>query len=89
MSKSWEKALKELKPKSSQFKVLVYLAFEGPASPTQIAVETGISPGTVRPALRALLLKKYVTQERDRSYKSKVPFTDIVSDIFSNMIRRD
>ena len=81
--------MKELSPKSSQFKVLIYLAFEGPASPTQIAVETGISPGTVRPALRALLSKKFVTQERDRSYKSKIPFTDIVSDLFANVIRRD
>ena len=88
MSKIWEKALKELSPKSSQFKVLVYLAFEGPASPTQIAEETGISPGTVRPALRALLSKKFVTQGRDRSYKSKVSFTEIVSDLFTNVIRR-
>ena len=89
MSKIWEKALKELSPKSSQFKVLIYLAFDGPASPTQIAEETGISPGTVRPALRALLSKKFVTQERNRSYKSKIPFTDIVSDLFTNVIRRD
>ena len=55
----------------------------------QIAEETGISPGTVRPALRSLLSKKYVTQERDRSYKSKIPFTEIVSDLFTNVIRRD
>ncbi len=89
MSEIWEKALKEISPKSSKFKVLIYLAFEGPASPTQIAEETGISPGTVRPALRALLSKKFVTQERDRSYRSKVPFTEIVSDLFTNAIRRD
>ena len=89
MSEIWEKALKEISPKSSKFKVLIYLAFEGPASPTQIAEETGISPGTVRPALRALLSKKFVTQERDRSYKSKVPFTEIVSDLFTNAIRRE
>ena len=89
MSEIWEKALKEISPKSSKFKVLIYLAFEGPASPTQIAEETGISPGTVRPALRALLSKKFVTQERDRSYKSKIPFTEIVSDLFTNVIRRD
>jgi DNA-binding MarR family transcriptional regulator len=89
LSEIWEKALKEISPKSSKFKVLIYLAFEGPASPTQIAEETGISPGTVRPALRALLSKKFVTQERDRSYRSKVPFTEIVSDLFTNAIRRD
>jgi hypothetical protein len=39
--------------------------------------------------LRALFSKKYVTQQRDRSYKSKVPFTDIVADLFVNVIRRD
>ena len=89
MSKLWDKAIREINPKSSQFKVLVYLAFEGPASPTHIAEETGISPGTVRPALRALLSKKFVTQERDRSYKSKIPFTDIVSDLYASTIRRD
>jgi len=43
----------------------------------------------VRPALRALLSKKFVTQGRDSSYKSKVPFTEIVSDLFTNVIRRD
>ena len=89
MSKQWDKAIKELNPRSSQFKILVYLAFEGPSSPSQIAEETGISPGTVRPALRTLLSKKYVTQERDRSYKSKVPFTDIISDLYASAIRRD
>jgi len=89
MSKLLDKALKDLSPKSSQFKVLLYLAFKGPASPSTIAEETGISPGTVRPALRALLTKKYVTQERDRSYKSKIAFTEIVSDLYTNYIRKE
>lgn len=89
MSKLLEKALKDLSPKSSQFKVLLYLAFKGPASPSTIAEETGISPGTVRPALRTLLSKKYVTQERDRSYKSKIAFTDIISDIYASYIRKE
>ena len=88
MSKILEKALKELKPGTSQFNVLVYLAFKGPASPSQIADETGISPGTVRPALRSLLSKKYVTQGNDGSYKSKVAFTDIISDVYENFIRK-
>jgi DNA-binding MarR family transcriptional regulator len=89
MSKLLEKALNDLSPKSSQFRVLLYLAFKGPASPSIIAEETGISPGTVRPALRALLSKKYVTQERDGSYKSKIAFTDIVSDIYASYIRKN
>lgn len=89
MSKLLEKALKDLSPKSSQFKVLLYLAFKGSVSPSTIAEETGISPGTVRPALRTLLSKKYVTQERDRSYKSKIAFTDIISDIYASYIRKE
>ena len=89
MSKLLDKALKDLSPRSSQFKVLLYLAFKGRASPSTIAEETGISPGTVRPALRALLTKKYVTQERDRSYKSKIAFTEIVSDLYTNYIRKE
>jgi DNA-binding MarR family transcriptional regulator len=89
MSKLLDRALKDLSPGSSQFKVLLYLAFKGPASPSTIAEETGISPGTVRPALRALLTKRYVTQESDRSYKSKIAFTEIVSDIYMNYIRKE
>ena len=89
MSKLLEKALKDLSPKSSLFKVLIYLAFKGPASPSTISEETGISPGTVRPALRALLAKKYVTQERDRSYKSKIAFTEILSNLYANCLRKD
>ena len=83
-----DKALKDLSPGTSQFKVLVYLAFKGPASPIQISEETGISPGTVRPALRALLLKKYLTQGQDGSYQSKIMFTDLISDLFENTIRK-
>jgi len=88
MSKLLEKALKELKPGTSQFNVLIYLAFKGPTSPSQISDDTGISPGTVRPALRALLSKKYVNQGNDGSYSSKIAFTDIISDIYGNFIRK-
>jgi DNA-binding MarR family transcriptional regulator len=88
MSKLLEKALEDLSPHTSQFKVLTYLAFKGPASPSQIAEETGISPGTVRPALRALLLKKYLTQLRDGSYQSRIAFTDIISDLYSSHAKK-
>jgi len=88
VSKLLEKALDDLSPGTSQFKVLTYLAFKGPASPSQIAEETGISPGTVRPALRALLSKRYLIQGRDGSYKSKIAFTDIISDVYSNFVRK-
>ncbi len=88
MSKLLDKALKDLNPGTSQFKVLVYLAFKGPASPSQITQETGISPGTVRPALRALLSKKYLTQGMDGSYESRISFTELISDIYSNYIRK-
>ncbi len=88
MSKLLEKAINELSPGTSQFKVLIYLAFKGPSSPSQISEETGISPGTVRPALRSLLSKKYVTQRRDGAYSSKIAFTDVISEIFQNYVRK-
>ncbi len=68
--------------------MLTYLAFKGPSSPSQVADETGIASGTVRPALRALLSKKFVVQLRDGSYQSKIAFTDIVSDIYTNYVRK-
>jgi DNA-binding MarR family transcriptional regulator len=88
MSELLDRAIDELSPGTSQFKVLVYLAFKGPSSPSQISEETGISPGTVRPALRALLSKKYVTQGRDGAYQSKIAFTDMISDIYKNYVRK-
>ncbi len=88
MTKLLERVLEELSPGTSQFKVLTYLAFKGPSSPSQVSDETGISPGTVRPALRALLTKKFVVQLEDGSYKSKISFTDIVSDLYSIHIRK-
>jgi DNA-binding MarR family transcriptional regulator len=88
MSELLDRAIDELSPGTSQFKVLVYLAFKGPSSPSLISEETGISPGTVRPALRALLSKKYVTQRRDGAYESKIAFTDMISDIYKNYVRK-
>ncbi len=78
-----EKATQELKPDTAQFKVLAYLAFRGPSPPSAISSETGIAPGTVRPALRSLLDKKYVQQQEDGTYRSSIPFTDFVSHIFA------
>lgn len=75
--------LKDVSPKTVQFKVLTYLAFRGPSSPVDISEETGISPGSVRPALRTLLDKGYIKQLGDGSYRSLVPFTDIVSYLYS------
>ena len=51
----WEQALEDVSPKTSQFKVLVYLSFRGASQPTDISDQTGIPAGTVRPALRTLL----------------------------------
>jgi DNA-binding MarR family transcriptional regulator len=89
MPKLIEKILKDLPPSHSQFKVLTYLAFKGPSSPSQVSEETGISPGTVRPALRSLLSKRYVTQLKDGSYQSKIAFPDLISDLYSNYIRKE
>jgi len=83
-----EKAIKELSPTTSRFKVLVYLSFKGPSLPGQIADETGIPKGTVRPALRYLLGKRFLTQQRDGAYRSKIPFTDIISDLYTRQERK-
>jgi len=83
VSETWDKVLKDISPSTSQFKVLVYLAFKGPSQPSDISNETGIAPGTVRPALRTLLDKGYVAQQEDGSYRSLVPFTDVVSHLYA------
>ena len=79
----WDKVLGDVSPTTSQFKVLVYISFKGAAQPTDISTETGIPAGTVRPALRTLLEKGYVKQNEDSSYQSLVPFTEIVSHLYS------
>ena len=89
MSDLLEKALQDLTPGTSQFKVLTYLAFKGPSSLSQISDDTGIAPGTVRPALRALLSKKYVDQLEDGSYRSNIVFTDIISDIYERYVKNE
>jgi len=78
-----DEVLKDVSPTTVQFKVLTYLAFRGPSNPVDISEETQISPGSVRPALRTLLDKGYVDQLDDGSYRSLVPFTDIVSHLYS------
>jgi DNA-binding MarR family transcriptional regulator len=83
MADLMEKATQELKPDTAQFKVLAFLAFRGASQPSAISEETGIAPGTVRPALRSLLDKGYVKQQDDGTYRSGVPFTDFVSYMFA------
>ncbi|MCW4050057.1 MAG: helix-turn-helix domain-containing protein [Candidatus Bathyarchaeota archaeon] len=83
MSETMKKLLKEISPKTSQFKVLTFLAFRGATQPSEISGETGIPAGTVRPALRTLLDKGYVEQMDDGAYRSLVPFTEIVSHLYS------
>lgn len=78
-----EKATQELKPDTAQFKVLAFLAFRGACLPGAISEDTGIAPGTVRPALRSLLDKGYVRQQEDGTYRSAIPFTDFVSYVFA------
>ena len=80
-----DKAVQELGPWTSQFKVLVFLAFRGSCTPASISEGTGIPAGTVRPSLRSLLDKGYVKQLDDGTYKSEVPFTDFVSDLYAQI----
>ena len=79
----WSEVLENVSPKTSQFKVLTYLAFKGASQPAEISTDTGIPAGTVRPALRTLLDKGYALQHENGSYSSLVPFTDIVSHLYS------
>jgi DNA-binding MarR family transcriptional regulator len=79
----WEKIIDDISPKTSQFKILVYLSFKGPSYPSDISKETTLSPGTVRPSLRTLFKKGYIVQLDDGSYQSLIPFTEIVSHLYS------
>ncbi|MFP3951601.1 MAG: helix-turn-helix domain-containing protein [Candidatus Bathyarchaeia archaeon] len=78
-----EKAVRDLNPETSLFSVLIYLAFRGPSQPIDIADDTGIPSGTVRPSLRSLLDKGYVDQLEDGSYKSKIAFVDVISHLYA------
>ena len=79
----WETILEDISPTTSLFKVLVYLSFKGATQPTDVSADTEIPAGTVRPALRSLLDKGYVKQREDGSYMSIIPFTEIVSHLYS------
>ena len=80
----WSEVLENVSSKTSQFKVLTYVAFKGASRPAELSTDTGIPAGTVRRALRTLLDKGYVVQHaRARGgYSSLVPFTDIVSHLY-------
>jgi len=86
MSELADRILEELDPDTNLFKVLVYLSFKGPCKPADISRETGIKPGTVRPALRDLLEKGFVEQVSEGVYKSLVPFTDMIALLFKKLI---
>ena len=79
----WNKIVNKISFKTTKFKVLVYLSFKGPSHPSEISEGTGISPGTVRPTLRTLLNMGYIEQGEDGLYNSVVPFTDIISHLYS------
>lgn len=84
-----EQATKQLKPETNLFKVFVYLAFsKKPCRSTEISKGTGIPSGTIRPALRSLLKMGLVDQEPDGSYKSKIPFTEIISNVFQRLPKK-
>ena len=77
------KAVEDLSPPGRPFKVLVYLTFKGASQPREVSEGMGLSPGAVRPALRLLQGKGYVIRLEDGSYRSNVPFTDIISDLYA------
>lgn len=88
MERLWEEALRQLSPETSIFKILVYLSFKGGGRPTEIAEETRIPPGTVRPVLRSLLDMGLVAQEEYGSYTSNITFTEIISDIYRRLSKK-
>jgi len=85
MTELIEKAVKNLSPTTSRFKVMIYLSFKGPSRPNQITEETEIPSGTVRPALRFLLDRGFVTQQSDGTYRSNIAFTEIISDLYTRL----
>jgi DNA-binding MarR family transcriptional regulator len=85
MNEDWKMILKDLNPSTSQFKILVYLAFRGPSPPSEISNSTEIPSGTVRPALRILLDKGYINQIKDGNYISNIPFTEIISYLYTKI----
>ena len=89
MKKLLRQITDQLNPETNIFKILVYLAFSRePCRPAEISNGTGIPPGTIRPALRSLLKMGFVSQEPDGSYKSKIFFTDIISNVFQRLPKK-
>jgi DNA-binding IclR family transcriptional regulator len=82
------RAITELGADTSAFKILTYLSFRCGSLPAQIVDEMGMPAGTVRPALRTLLTKAFVIQSEDGTYKSKIAFTEIISDLYTRSLKR-
>ncbi|MCD6480223.1 helix-turn-helix transcriptional regulator [Candidatus Bathyarchaeota archaeon] len=84
-----DRALEELSPTTSLFKIFLHLSLRGAMSPSQIAEETGISPGTVRPALRTLLRRGFVTQREDGSYAAveQLPLVEVLSHLYARLLK--
>lgn len=87
MEKLWDQALKRLSPETSLFKILVYLSFKGKSRPLDIAEGTKLAAGTVRPALRSLLEMGLIMQGEDGSYDSRISFIDIVTDLYTRLLK--
>jgi len=62
----------------SQLKVLTFLSFRGTSWPKEINDEIDVPVGTIRPALRQLRSKGYLTQALNGIYKSNICFIDII-----------
>jgi DNA-binding IclR family transcriptional regulator len=89
MQDLWKQVLDKINPETSLFQVLIYLAFsKEPCKPAEISKYTGLPPGTIRPAIRSLLKMGFVYQDQNGLYRSKIPFTEIVSDIFQRLLKR-
>jgi DNA-binding IclR family transcriptional regulator len=85
----WKQAIEKIKPDTRAFQILIYLAFSNaPCKPAEISKATGLPSGTIRPTIRSLLRMGFVSQEPGGLYKSKIPFTEIISDMFQRIQKK-
>ena len=85
----WKQAIDKINPETSAFQVLIYLAFSiESCKPADISKATGLPPGTIRPTIRSLLKMGFVDQEPNGLYRSKIPFTEIISDMFQRLLKK-
>jgi len=70
MANMIEEIVENVKPGTSQFNVLIYLAFKGPSPPIEISEEIGIAVGTVHNRIENLKEKGVIKKFTIPVYKN-------------------